>query len=166
MTGISNYGSCCNRIIVSRQWRYCPFCGGPMTKKYDLGGVHMIRSEKVTYPELEAELASVSTDWESLNRLVHKLNGENTDLNSELQAGNVELKELEQIIAVAATDSRPRPPDIMIVDEDVPGVSGGLASVQEACGHLSTRGPNKDKPCIRPRENPEQTHAKGRHRYG
>lgn len=77
-----------------------------------------------------------------------------------------EAKDLAMVLetTVEAPKSGPRAPDIVITTEDTPGVSGGLASIQEACSHVATRGVNKGKPCIRPRE-PDQKHATGRHRY-
>jgi len=78
-----------------------------------------------------------------------------------------EAKDLAMVLesTAAAPESGPRAPDIVVLDEETPGYSGGLASVSEACSHLATRGVNKGKPCTRPRENAERTHATGRHRY-
>jgi len=79
------------------------------------------------------------------------------------------IRDLEGLVALAAAqktppEASPRAPDIVILTSGQPGVSGGLASVQEACSWISDRGVNRGSPCIRPAE-PNQKHATGRHRY-
>lgn len=168
MGGISNFGRCCNRIIVSRQWRYCPFCGGPRlngdkvenaNNYVQLGEVLSCRDEEIDY--LRGQLHDVSMLQKGGKDVLMAQEDEIIVLR---QA----VKNLESLVALRVTEETsedgPRAPDIVIVDAGTPGVSGGLATVQEACSAISLRGVNKDKPCIRPAE-PNQKHATGRHRY-
>lgn len=134
----------------------------------------MVRTSEPTYPDLK-------TDWNLKKDLLGLIDADNVDLRKsmirmqekyslldhERNAAMAEARDLAMILetAVTAPESGPRAPDIVVVDEETPGVSGGLATIQEACGHLATRGQNKGKPCMRPRENADRTHATGRHRY-
>jgi len=126
---------------------------GTYTRLVEMGAIRAMERE-----DLESELKA----------LQHESEKNATDLNKALDANLVlvlELKNLEAIIDISARKAIPRAPDIVLLSESMPGISGSLGSVQEACGNLATRGVNIDKPCMRPRENPERTHAKGRHRY-
>ncbi len=172
MSGNIYYGHCCNRIIVSRRWRYCPFCGGPLAKNKQTGELE--RTTQATYASAMAMAETRAIDREDLRAQIEMLEHKNSALETDadrdletIRSLEARIHELELLVQLAADGQMavPRAPDIVVVDEDVPGVTGGLASVQEACANISTRGVNIDKPCMRPRENPERTHQTGRHRY-
>ncbi len=174
MGGETYYGRCCNRIIVSRRVRYCGYCGGPLEHNPDTG--EMVRTKQGTYTDLvnRAEVRALATmDYQAQIELGQELEIkamiELDEMHSELQAANGVINDLEAVISLTAREkasprAEPRAPDVVVVDSDVPGISGALASVQEACSAISMRGANKGKPCIRPAE-PNQKHQSGRHRY-
>ena len=130
------------------------------------------RTMQGTYSRLVEMAADRAIDREGVEAELESLGKENTALTKALDYDRdtikelkIEIQNLEAIIDISARKGIPRAPDIVLLSDSMPGISGSLGSVQEACGNLATRGVNVDKPCIRPRENPERTHAKGRHRY-
>jgi len=159
MGGISNYGRCCNRIIVSRQWRHCPFCGKPPT----IEKAPTYENLRTTIRERDLQISTMVMDLMGVTDQGQMMHDEALARDIQIQELQAEVKDLTFVIETAALDG-PRAPDIVVVDEDVPGISGGLATVQEACSAISMRGVNKGKPCIRPSEG-KQKHATGRHRY-
>jgi len=173
MGGETYYGTHCNRVIVSRLQRYCGYCGGPLTK--DPGSGLMERTSQPTY----VELVKIGDTWlvrmddfraqiETLEHDLSKMTVHRNSLKDDALGLNRMIDEMEGIIALmsekSAEKAGPRAPDLVILTSAQPGVSGGLASVQEACSWISERGVNRGTPCIRPAE-PNQKHAKGRHRY-
>lgn len=52
MGGRHHYGSCCDRYIVSKQWLYCPYCGGALLDGFPL--------EIKPKPD---QVALAQTDW-------------------------------------------------------------------------------------------------------
>lgn len=120
--------------------------------------VEMAATRAIEREDLMAEL-------ELAEQNLTKVDQDALDMHGELQVANAMIQDLEALVALAAVKEVPRAPDIFIAPSDGEGVSGGLASVVEACAHISERGVNRGRPCIRPRENEERTHAKGRHRY-
>lgn len=121
---------------------------------------------RVVVDHMDADIGSLRVDLEREKQITQN----QVEIIMALKG---ELRDLETVIESAVmspTDpltgfgSGPRAPDIVVLDEDVPGVSGGLATIQEACSAISFRGINKGKPCIRPAEG-NQKHKTGRHRY-
>jgi len=173
MSGNIYYGHCCNRIIVSRRWKYCPNCGGPLKRNADSG--EMERTMQGTYADLVMRSEARALGTEDMMAQIEALETETAKdavhLNSlrdeitELWTQNEELTALVDLAAREPQKEVPRAPDVVLLSDSMPGISGSLGSVQEACGNLCQRGVNKDKPCHRFRENPDRTHAKGRHRY-
>lgn len=173
MSGNTYYGHCCNRLIVSRRWRYCPFCGGPLKKDPETG--ELARTTQLNYGEAMKRFDDNAIARDDLTarimELEHEASKDAIHLNSlrdEITALWTENEELTALVELAAREPQkevPRAPEIVLLSDAMPGISGALGSTQEACGNLATRGVNKDKPCMRARENKERTHAKGRHRY-
>lgn len=170
MGGETYYGRCCNRVIVSRLVRYCGYCGGPLKRNKATG--EMERTTQKTYAEGMKSFDTLMVEMDDARAQVDHFQNESKivqdrveDLDEYVLTLRTQIRDLEALVAIAAVPAGPRAPDIVVVNDSVPGVSGALASVQEACGHISERGVNIDKPCIRPRENPERKHKTGRHRY-
>jgi len=131
----------------------------------------MKRTTQGTYAALvlQSEVRALGTEdyearIEGLEKDLTRQAKEANEMFSELHVANAMIQDLEALVELAAQKPLPREPDIVILTADQPGVSGGLASVQEACAWISERGSNLGRPCIRPAE-PNQKHAKGRHRY-
>ncbi len=173
MGGDTYYGRCCNRIIVSRRVRYCGYCGGPLERNTQTG--EMERTNQGTYAQLveRSEARALATEdymaqIEALGQSLRREEEASVVQVEIIMALKTDIRDLEALVALGAQNgsprAEPRAPDVVVVDSDVPGVSGALASIQEACSVISMRGANKGKPCIRPAE-PNQKHATGRHRY-
>lgn len=133
----------------------------------------MERTTQKTYAEGMKSFDALMMEMEDYKAQIEIMDTDNGKLERELETMEVlvkalesEIRDLEGVIALATRPEPavPRAPDIVILTSDQPGVSGGLASIQEACGWISERGTNRGTPCIRPAE-PNQKHSKGRHRY-
>jgi len=121
--------------------------------------VEMAETRAIEREDLQAELEQIENALGRSELVVGNQDG----LIIQLKA---DVRDLEALVELAATpDQVPRAPDIVLIEDPAEGFSAALGTVQEACGHLAERGVNQDKPCMRARENPERTHAKGRHRY-
>ena len=119
-----------------------------------------------SFDALMVEVDDARAQMDSLGKKLQR-EEEASAVQMEIIIGHrAEIRDLEALVQLATQPQKavPREPDIVILTSDQPGVSGGLASVQEACSWISERGTNRGHPCIRPAE-PNQKHAKGRHRY-
>lgn len=116
------------------------------------------------------ETRAIATDdyMARIEQLEHESSKDAVHLNAmrdEITHNRSTIMDLEALVAIAAKPVVPRAPDIVLIEDVAEGFSAALGTVQEACGHIAERGVNLGKPCMRPRENPERKHARGRHRY-
>lgn len=165
---------CCNRIIVSRHWRYCPFCGGPLVRSGEHSNAVMKRNGEPVYRKVSERLLNKQVRCGLLEEeireqmlKVNHLKSANGRLRKKLDEAEKDAGDLRSVVDLAMTSplhgkitpkSAASEPGIV---EGV-GVDGGDLLVQQAvreCGYTPSRGRNAGVPCSRLADHP------GKHGY-
>lgn len=162
---MSTYGLCCNRQIVSRQWRYCPYCGTPMVRDGDVLRKHHL---KPSYSDLCDEmdiaieqLAIGAEDYAMLEKRIRDLRSKYGRIERE----NEELSRLLELAArhplVTATEpvNTVRDGTVRTASEPIPPGPGSLLPGPSFCSHECRQGPNRGKFCGRAPEH------RGKHKW-